>query len=131
MFRGSHKLTVTASTSKLSIVPLVLAVLCLTACEQPKIDMIQEIQSPDGRFIAYVFEKNSGATSRFVYRLTILKSEDEFKVSNGNTYYSYNEFDVEWLNNTTLKVNNTSDKDIFLQKKQVGDVTVEYSYLKE
>ena len=38
-------------------------------------NIIQEVVSPDGEYVAYVFESNGGATSWFVYRLSVLKME--------------------------------------------------------
>ena len=49
-------------------------------------DIIQESVSPDGKYVAYVFEANGGATSKFTYRLSILKNGK----SRGCWKYIYN-----------------------------------------
>ncbi len=58
-------------------------------------DIIQEVVSPNGEYVAYVFESNGGATSWFVYRLSILKNGKQPKRGDtGNTYINDYEFDV-------------------------------------
>ena len=43
-------------------------------------DIIQEVVSPNGEYVADVFESNGGATSWFVYRLSILKNGKQPKI---------------------------------------------------
>ena len=95
-------------------------------------DIIQESVSPDGKYVAYVFEANGGATSKFTYRLSILKNGKKLKAGDvGNTFITYDEFDVEWVEDDTLKVNNISSIYIFKQKTKIDDVSVSYNYIKE
>ena len=91
-------------------------------------DIIQEVVSPDGEYVAYVFESNGGATSWFVYRLSILKNGKQPKRGDiGNTYINDYEFDVEWKDNDTLMVNNTTTIN-FKQETKVHGVEVIYKY---
>ncbi len=91
-------------------------------------DIIQEVVSPDGEYVAYVFESNGGATSWFVYRLSILKNGKQPKRGDtGNTYINDYEFDVEWKDNDTLMVNNTTTIN-FKQETKVHGVEVIYEY---
>ena len=95
-------------------------------------DIIQESVSPDGKYVAYVFEANGGATSKFTYRLSILKNGKKLKAGDvGNTFITYDEFDVEWVEDDTLKVNNISSIYIFKQETKIDDVNVSYNYIKE
>ena len=95
-------------------------------------DIIQEVVSPDGKYVAYVFEANGGATTRFTYRLSVLKEGKKLKAGDvGNTFITYNEFDVEWINDNTLKVNNISSTNIFEQKIKIDRVNITYNYIKE
>ena len=95
-------------------------------------DIIQESVSPDGKYVAYVFEANGGATSKFTYRLSILKNGKKLKAGDvGNTFITYDEFDVEWVEDDTLKVNNISSIYIFKQEIKIDDVSVNYNYIKE
>ena len=95
-------------------------------------DIIQEVVSPDGKYVAYVFEANGGATTRFTYRLSVLKNGKKLKAGDvGNTFITYDEFDVEWINDNTLKVNNIPSINIFEQKIKIDGVNVTYNYIKE
>jgi len=95
-------------------------------------DVIQEVVSPDGKYVAYVFEANGGATTRFTYRLSVLKNGKKLKAGDiGNTFITYDEFDVEWVDDDTLKVNNISSIYIFKQETKIDDVSVSYNYIKE
>ena len=94
---------------------------------EPEIMQVEE--SPDGRYVAYVFEKNAGATTRFTYRLSVLKQGQKLSNSDdGNAYISYGKFDVEWIGDDTLLVHNY-ESDIFEQKSRVSDVNVFYDYI--
>lgn len=95
-------------------------------------DIIQESVSPDGKYIAYVFEANGGATSRFTYRLSILKNGKKLKAGDvGNTFITYTEFDVEWIDDNTLNVNNIASVNIFKQETKIDDVNISYNYIKD
>lgn len=94
-------------------------------------NIIQEVISPDNKYVAYVFEANGGATTRFTYRLSILKNGSKLKHGDiGNTYITYNEFDVEWTEDNTLKVENFASVNIFKQETKIYDVDVKYNYTK-
>ena len=91
-------------------------------------DIIQEVVSPNGEYVAYVFESNGGATSWFVYRLSILKNGKQPKRGDvGNAYINDYEFDVEWKDNDTLMVNNTTTIN-YKQETKVHGVEVIYKY---
>ena len=91
-------------------------------------DIIQKVVSPDGEYVAYVFESNGGATSWFVYRLSILKNGKQPKRGDvGNTYINDYAFDVEWKDNDTLMVNNTITIN-YKQETKIHGVEVIYKY---
>ncbi len=91
-------------------------------------DIIQEVVSPNGKYVAYVFESNGGATSWFVYRLSIVKNGKQPKRGDvGNTYINDYEFDVYWKDNDTLMVNNTTTIN-YKQETKVHGVEVIYKY---
>ena len=94
-------------------------------------NVIQKIESPTSEYVAYVFESNGGATSGFVYRLSILPADKTLKKSTGNTYISDYIFDVEWTGDRELQVNNTSPIRIYKQKENVQGVNIHYKYLKQ
>lgn len=93
------------------IVIAVLSLLVLANCiimmqvYSPEPTVLQTAPSPDGDYVAYVFESNPGATSGFVYRLSILKSGKKLGKGNGNAYISDAAFTVEWTDDQVLNVN--------------------------
>ncbi len=95
-------------------------------------NIMQEVASPDGKYVAYVFEANAGATTRFTYRLSVLKKGKKIKAGDrGNAFITYYEFDVDWVDNKTLRVNNTSPIDTYQQKVKVNGVDINYNYMRE
>lgn len=95
-------------------------------------DVIQEVVSPNGKYVAYVFEANGGATSKFTYRLSILKNSKKLKAGDvGNIFITYTEFNVEWIDDNTLHVNNFASANIFKQETKVNDVNISYNYIKD
>ena len=63
-------------------------------------DIIQEVVSPDEKYVAYVFEANAGSTTGRTYRLSVLKNGKKLKAGDiGNAFITSYEFDVEWIDN--------------------------------
>lgn len=91
-------------------------------------DIIQEAVSPDGKYVAYVYESSGGATSRFIYRLSIIKNGSKLEKGKKDIYISYIDFKVYWSDDKKIIVNNKSSVDIFKQKYKVYDITVNYKY---
>ena len=93
-------------------------------------NIIQESISPDGKYVAYVYKCNGGATTRFDYRLSVLKNGVKLKSGKKDIYISYTDLKVYWVDDKKLMVNNVPQMDIFKQKNKVYDITVEYKYTK-
>ena len=93
-------------------------------------NILYELYSPDREHVAYIFENNTGATSPFIYRLSIKKSNEEANLTKGNTYISYDNFNGYWIDNSTFKVENTTTENIFKQKKKINNIVVLYNYEK-
>ena len=87
--------------------------------------LIQALPSPDGQYVAYVYEMNPGATSGFIYHLSILKAGTPLLKRDGNTYKSKYDFTVEWQSGGELHVNNL-DAGIYKQKTEIDGITVTY-----
>ena len=93
-------------------------------------NIIEAVSSPNGKYIAYVYEKNGGATTGFIYHLSILEKDTSLKRRKGNVYISEYEFKIQWINDDILYVDNTSSKNIGKQKVSFLDVKIEYNYYK-
>ena len=95
-------------------------------------DIIQEVVSPDEKYVAYVFEANAGSTTGRTYRLSVLKNGKKLKAGDiGNMFITSHGFDVEWTDNNTLKVNNivTSIKAVFKQETKIDGVNIQYNFM--
>ena len=92
--------------------------------------VMQTVLSPDGRFTAYVFESNGGATSGWVYHISVLKNDKKLGKGNGNIYISYiPPNSVEWLSNNELYVDDYKSINTFKRKQSINGVKVRYHSL--
>ena len=93
--------------------------------------IVQELPSPDGKYVAYVFESNGGATTGFTYHLSILRQgQKPGRFSNGNTFIQEDDpFSVTWVSDQVLWVENTST--LHRQRTEVKGVEIQYRYMKK
>ncbi len=87
--------------------------------------IINTISSPNGNMKAVVYLRDLGATTRKSYHLSILKSNQKIRNS-GNTYVSYQEFEVKWISNDILQVVVMDNENTLKQENVVDDVQIEY-----
>lgn len=67
------------------------------------INIIQSETSPDGKYIAYVYESNGGATTGWIYHVSVLPASKKLKGGKGNVYTgSVPPETIEWLDNKRL-----------------------------
>ena len=92
--------------------------------------IIKTVSSPNGKYIAYVFIRDMGASTKESYQLSILKEGRELGNTAGNAYISYSEFMVEWVGEKELFVDNSA-AEIFKQKNEVNGIKITYDYKKE
>ena len=70
------------------------------------INVLEEIESPDGKYVAIIFERNNGALGNSLC-LEVLEAGKRLNIfSTGNAYNARKEFGVYWIDDTTLFVNN-------------------------
>lgn len=87
-------------------------------------DIIQAASSPDGHYIAYVFESNGGATSGFIYHLSIMENGKKLRKGHGNTHISNFPFSVKWIEDDILEVYDTSEN--YLHKDSIKGIQILY-----
>ena len=92
--------------------------------------IIKTVPSPNGKYTAYVFIRDMGASTKESYQLSILKEGRELGNTAGNAYISYSEFMVEWVGEKELFVDNSA-AEIFKQKNEVNGIKITYDYKKE
>ena len=87
------------------------------------------IESPDNKFVAYIYEKKAGTLT---HHLAIIEKGQRLGNRDGNAVISYREFEVEWVKPDEVKVTFLSkldQKDIIKKMAEIRDVNVTYSNL--
>ena len=83
--------------------------------------------SPNGRYTAYTFTRDCGATTSVSYQLSILKKDQKLKNKSGNTFVSEQEFDVEWARDAQLNVAYPKSAKTYKMDNKVGRVDIIYT----
>jgi hypothetical protein len=86
----------------------------------------QKIPSPNGEIVAYVFERDCGATTGLSPQLSILDKDDDFPNESGNTFRSDKDFSIEWTDVKNLKVIYDKSSNTYEMDKKVKGITIEY-----
>ena len=90
-------------------------------------EILSTEDSPNGRYTAYTFTRDCGATTSESYQLSILKKDKELKNKGGNTFVSKQEFDVEWADETQLYVAYPESANTYKMDNKVGKVDIVYT----
>ncbi|KRF58841.1 hypothetical protein ASG99_27280 [Bacillus sp. Soil768D1] len=89
-------------------------------------EIVQKLASPSGDKVAYIFQRDCGATIEASYQLSLIDSEEELPNKSGNTFVSDNEFQVKWINNKKLRVNYKNSSETYEMDKRVDWTKIEY-----
>lgn len=98
----------------------------LSGCANSNNKVISEVGSPDGKYNAFYFIRDLGATTKASSQLTVLKKGKKLGDTVGNVFVTYGEFDVEWENDNMLVVNIKKDEEIFKQLTKYKDIEIKY-----
>ena len=92
--------------------------------------VIQMQVSPDGTYTAYVFESNAGATTGWIYHISVLPTGKELSKGPGNVYIgTLPPDDISWIDNSTLFVSDYTSKGTTRQKERIGNIRIKYRSL--
>ena len=92
--------------------------------------VIQTWVSPDGTYTAYVFESNAGATTGWIYHISVLPTGKELSKGPGNIYIgTLLPDDISWIDNITLFVSDYASKGTTRQKEKIGNIRIKYRSL--
>jgi len=89
-------------------------------------DIKQKIPSPNGENVAYIFDRNCGATTGLSPQLSILNKDEKFKNESGNTFRSDKEFSIKWLNDKNLNVIYNKSSETYKMDKKVNGIKIHY-----
>ena len=86
--------------------------------------------SPNGKYTAYVYESNGGATTGWVYHISILQDGRKLGKGNGNIYISgIPPVNLKWLDNSTLYVDDYDSVKTTKRKEKIYDIDVKFKSL--
>ena len=86
--------------------------------------------SPNGKYIAYVYESNGGATMGWSYHISILQTGRKLGKGNGNIYISgIPPVNVVWLDNSTLYVDDYDSANTTKRKEKIYGIDVRFNSL--
>lgn len=88
--------------------------------------ILRSIESPDNKYIACIFVRDFGATTRESYHLSIMKKGKGLGNTTGNVYISYSRFEVEWVTPDAIRVTRQNGK-VFKQVTHFEDIQITYS----
>ena len=95
-------------------------------------NIMQSISSPDGQYTAYVFESNGGATTGWIYHVSVLKKDEKLGKGTGNVYISDDPPNsIEWLENNVLYIDDYKSIKTTRQRQKIKDVTIKFKSLEE
>jgi len=89
--------------------------------------MLKEIESPDHMYVAYLYTRDMGATTKVSYQLSIYKQGTHLWNRGGNIYIAEGKFDIDWTANNELKVTLFGMGKVFKQETKYKDVTIRYT----
>jgi len=89
-------------------------------------EIVQKLPSPNGDKVAYIFQRDCGATTGTSYQLSLLDSDEELPNKSGNTFVSDDQFQIKWITNDQLRVNYKKSSETYEMDKNVDWTKIEY-----
>ncbi|MFS0671376.1 DUF5412 family protein [Peribacillus frigoritolerans] len=89
-------------------------------------EIVQKSASPSGDKVAYIFQRDCGATTEASYQLSLIDADEELPNKSGNTFVSDNDFQIKWINNKKLRVNYKNSSETYEMDKRVDWTKIEY-----
>jgi len=89
-------------------------------------EIIQEVPSPSGEKVAYIFNRDCGATTGVSFQLSIMDKGDDLPNKSGNTFVAEGDFTIEWVSEKILSVKYRKSSETYEMDKRVNGIKVEY-----
>ncbi len=111
-----------------------LMLLSCWGCDLCGDDLKQEVKSPQGGFVAAVFERNCGATTPYFTHLNLRESREKFKansdgvIGEGEVYTvkGLAELKVTWLSETAILVETVGGDEVRGKDESWKGITISY-----
>jgi hypothetical protein len=89
-------------------------------------EIVQKLASPNGDKVAYIFQRDCGATTGASYQLSLIDVDEKLPNRSGNTFVSDKEFQIKWINNKKLRVNYKKSSKTYEMDKSVNWTKIKY-----
>ncbi len=89
-------------------------------------EIVHKKTSPKGDKVAYIFQRDCGATTGISYQLSLIDVDEKLHNKSGNAFVSDDEFQVKWVNNKILRVYYNESVETYEMDKRVGWTKIEY-----
>lgn len=109
-----------------------LLVILLTSCDAGLCgnELIDEIASPDGKYVASIFERDCGATTPYIRVVSLRLSDTKFAPEDDDnwvfTIHDRSDVKVSWVAVGQLKISYSATSDQPTQREKWRDVLVSY-----
>lgn len=84
------------------------------------------VESPDGKYNAYIFVRDLGATTKASNQLSILRKGDKLGNISGNIFVTYGDFNVSWSSPTELNIKVTKVGEVFKKIEEYKGIKINY-----
>lgn len=89
--------------------------------------VLHTVKSPDAKYIAYIFIRDLGATTKASYQLSIFPIGTALINESGNIFVSYEPFNIKWKDSKNLVVTYSKKAEIFKQETKYDDLIIQYN----
>ncbi|MBY6037150.1 hypothetical protein KUV80_10810 [Fictibacillus nanhaiensis] len=89
-------------------------------------EIAQKLASPNGDKVAFIFQRDCGATTGISYQLSLIDADEKLPNKSGNTFVSDKEFQIKWINNKKLLVNYKKSSKTYEMDKSVDWNKIQY-----
>jgi Family of unknown function (DUF5412) len=90
----------------------------------------REVRSPNGKYIATLYERDCGATTNFSTIVSLRASMDKFNGEDGRVFVAEGQFQVNlvWEDDMNLRIecSGCRSKDIFKQERKWKNIGISY-----
>lgn len=93
-------------------------------------ELIEDITSPTGKYVASIFERNCDATTPYVRVVSLRSLDEEFDPNDDDewvfTIHGQSDVKVSWMADNKLRVSYTGTGDLPTRREKWKDVVVSY-----
>ncbi|MCX2803407.1 hypothetical protein [Microbulbifer thermotolerans] len=116
---------------RMKVLYVLFLALLLSGCgDLCSVDLLSESKSPDGKYIATVFERNCGATTPFVRVVSLRHAGSGFAPEEDDdwvfTIHGQSDINVSWVENTELIISYSATGDTPTQRTRWKKLNIKY-----